>query len=100
MDRKKALNLLGLAYRAKKVVCGEENVLMNLRSGKCKVVLVASDASSRTIDNFQRKCFFYNAPLVLEFNCEELSKSLGKGMVKIITLTDDGFCKAFLENLK
>ena len=100
VDKKKALNLLGLAYRARKVINGEENVIENLQKGKCKIVIVANDASMRTLDKFQKKCFFYNTQLITDFTCEELSKALGKGLVKIIALTDQGFCNAFCENLK
>ena len=57
--REKALNLLGLAYRARKLINGDEVVTDNLQKGKCKMVIVARDASSRTIDKFQKKCFFY-----------------------------------------
>ena len=100
MDRQKALNLLGLAYRARKLISGEDSVIENLQKGKCQIVLVASDASSKTIDKFQKKCFFYNVEVCLEFKTEELSISLGKGLVKIIAITDSGFKKAFCENLK
>ena len=100
MNRIKALNLLGLAYRARKLINGEDNVIDNLQKGKCLMVIVASDASSRTIDKFQKKCFFYNVEVCFEFKTEELSKTLGKGLVRIIALTDSGFKKAFCENLK
>lgn len=100
MDKIKALNLLGLAYRAKKIVNGEENVIMNLQKGKCKVVIIASDASSRTLDMFEKKCFFYNVKLVKDFSSDELSKALGKTLVKDLAIIDQGFSDAFFENLK
>ena len=40
------LNLLGLAFKAKKIITGEENVVFGLQSNKCKIVFVANDASS------------------------------------------------------
>ena len=100
MDKIKALNLLGLAYRARGLINGEDNVIDNLQKGKCQMVIVASDASNKTIDKFQKKCYFYNVEVCLEFNTEELSHALGKGLVRIVALTDKGFKKAFCENLK
>jgi len=98
--REKALNLLGLAYRARKLINGDEVVTDNLQKGKCKMVIVASDASNRTIDKFQKKCFFYGTELNLEFTTEEISKALGKGLVKVVALLDEGFSNAFKENLR
>lgn len=87
----KALNLLGLAYKARKVITGEENVIKLLQNQKAKIVFVASDASSRTIDNFKRKCFFYKTRVNFSFNTEELTKAVGKTLVKILAITDQGF---------
>ncbi|MDD3348677.1 MAG: ribosomal L7Ae/L30e/S12e/Gadd45 family protein [Bacilli bacterium] len=87
----RALNLLGLALKARKVVTGEENVIKLLQNQKAKIVFVASDASDRTIDNFKRKCFFYNVTVDFSFSAEKLTKALGKTLVKILAITDQGF---------
>lgn len=41
-------SLLGLAYRARKVISGEELVLKEVRNKRAKLVLLADDASSNT----------------------------------------------------
>lgn len=96
----KVLSLLGLAYRAKKIINGEESVLYALKQGKCKLVLVACDASSKTIDRLEKKCFFYKVEINKDFSTDELSMSIGKGLVKVMALTDQGFFDSLKKVLK
>lgn len=94
-SREKKLNLLGLAYKAGKITTGEDLVIKSMQQNRAKLVFVASDASSSTIDKFDKKCFFYKVQCIFEFDTDELSKAIGKPMRKIIALTDKGFCDAF-----
>lgn len=94
-SKQKRLNLLGLAFRAGKIISGEDLVIKSMQQQKAKLVFVASDASSSTIDKFDKKCYFYNVECIYDFDTDELSKSIGKPMRKIIALTDKGFCDAF-----
>jgi ribosomal protein L7Ae-like RNA K-turn-binding protein len=93
---KNGLNILGLAYKAGKLVVGEDAVLRMLKLKKLKLVLIAKDSSPKTIDKFDRKGFFYQTPISLEYTCEELSQALGKPMCKILGLTDQGFLEALI----
>ena len=45
----KALRLLGLARRARRLEAGEEPVVILCRSGKARLVLLASDAGGHTL---------------------------------------------------
>lgn len=99
-NEEKILNLLGLAYKARKIITGEENTVFSLQSGKCKIVFVANDASSKTIDKFEKKCFFYNVELCTKFSTDELTKSVGKTLVKVMALTDQGFYNSLIKLLK
>lgn len=94
MDKIKALNLIGMAYRARKVVNGYESVMACVVSGKAKCVIIANDASGKTIEAFSKKCYFYHVPMCMDFNTDEISKAIGKGLAKVITITDNGFCKS------
>ncbi|MDY0063656.1 MAG: 50S ribosomal protein L7 [Bacilli bacterium] len=88
--KEKVLNLLGLAQRAGFIVSGEEANLLALQHGRLKILFVAKDASDRTKDKFNRKCYFYKVMCNFEFTSEELSSALGKQR-KIVGLTDQGF---------
>lgn len=48
---KKALSLLGLANRARKITTGEELVLKAVRNGKAKMVLISEDISEKNREN-------------------------------------------------
>lgn len=94
-SKEKKLNLLGLALRAGKIVSGEDLVIKAMQQKKAKLVFVASDSSASTLDKFDKKCFFYNVEVIFDFDTDELSKSIGKPMRRIIAMTDKGFCEAF-----
>jgi ribosomal protein L7Ae-like RNA K-turn-binding protein len=51
-NKDKFLNLLGLATKAGKLISGDETTLKGVRSGKPKLVIVATDASEATIKKF------------------------------------------------
>lgn len=99
MNKQQVLNLLGLAMKAKKLVSGEDTVISLLKQNKLKIVFVASDASEKQIDKFNRKCYFYNTIMNNEFTSEELSSAIGKPMRKILAVTDQGFSEALNKNL-
>ena len=98
MNRQKVLNLLGMAYRAKKVINGYESVMDAVTKGRVNIVFVANDASEKTIEAFNKKCFFYHIEVNYSFSTEELSKAIGKGLVKILAINDNGFANS-LKNL-
>ena len=58
MEKQKALNLLGMAYRAKMVINGYDSVMDAIIKGKAKIVFIANDASDKTIEAFDKKCFY------------------------------------------
>lgn len=94
-NEQKKLNLIGLSFKAGKIVSGEDLVIKAMQQQKVKIVFVASDSSPQTIDKFEKKCFFYNVEVNGEFNTDQLSKAIGKPMRKIVAMTDKGFYEAF-----
>ena len=87
----KVLNLLGLAYAARKMVLGEE-VLNGMN--KVKLVLVASDISEKSRERVDKKCYYYNVDSIDCFTSDELSSAIGKATVKLIGITDKGFAQS------
>ena len=97
--KEKILNLLGIAKRAGYIVSGTDSVIMEMRKNRAKIVFVASDSSEKTIDNFKRKCYFYNVECNFDFNSEELSHAIGQNR-KIICLKDQGIYNAIQKYLR
>jgi len=90
-QKNKIMNLLGLAYRANKIVTIEKEVLKAIKTKKAKLVLVACDASPKTKDRFDKKCFFHKIPLYFHLQSDEIAHALGKSLSKIVAITEDGF---------
>ena len=91
-----ALKLLGLAYKAKKIVLGEE-VLEQL--SKIRLLLIASDISEKSRERFEKKCHYYNIEHIDVFTAEHLSMALGKENVKVIGITDKGFVQSLKKKI-
>ena len=91
-----ALSLLGLIYRARKIVLGEE-VLNQMK--KIRLVLIASDISQGSRERIEKKCHFYNVGMIDRYESGQLSAALGKNNVKVIGITDKGFADSFLSKI-
>ena len=85
------LHLLGLAYRARKLVLGE---MVLKRIKEVKLLFLASDISPKSKERFLKKCHYYQITWIDSYSSDDLSMALGKNNVKVIGITDDGFCQA------
>lgn len=90
----KFLNTLGLAYRAKKVVLGEE--VLNQISD-VKLLVIASDISSKSKERFLKKCSYYKIDFIDTFDSQSIANALGKSNVKVVGIIDEGFKKSLLK---
>ena len=68
------LSTLGLAYRARKVVLGEE--VFN-RIQKVKLMYIACDISDKSRERLEKKCYYYGIDHIDIYSGQELSKALG-----------------------
>ena len=93
-NKRKALNLLGLAQRARKLESGSPTVLTSVRSKQATLVVIADDASQNTKKQFLDKCEDYNIPSYIIFTKEEISHAIGKERT-VCAFTDDGFAQSF-----
>ena len=91
------LNILGLAYRAKKIVLGEE--VLN-KISKVRLMFLASDLSEKSRERFEKKCFHYNIEHVDSYSSEEISSALGRKTVKVVGITDEGFARSIKSKIR
>ena len=82
------LDLLGLAYRARRLVLGEE---IFHQISKVRLIFLASDISQASRERFEKKCFYYHIEHIDDYCGEQLSAALGKQNVKAIGVIDEGF---------
>ncbi|HET7629098.1 MAG TPA: YlxQ family RNA-binding protein [Bacillales bacterium] len=91
MKQERWFSLLGLAFRAGKVVSGEEAVLAAVRNKKARLVLVAGDASARSLKQWRNKCEHYEVPARVVADRYELGRAMGKAHRVVIAVNDEGF---------
>ncbi len=96
----KPLSLLGLMRRANAIAVGEVNTGSAARSGKAKLLLLASDAS----ENARRRAGGFAAGrgltlLELPYTKEEFSSAVGTAGGSMAAITDRGFAAALLNAL-
>ncbi|MGX6979409.1 YlxQ-related RNA-binding protein [Vagococcus elongatus] len=95
-NREKALNLLGMATRAGKIVSGEGLVLQDIRARKVQLVLLAEDASANTRKKLTDKCSHYQIPCYSLFTQTEISQAIGKTRM-VCGVKDKGFAEKLRE---
>lgn len=93
-------NYIGIAKKAGAIEIGETNSGAAVRSGKAKLLVLASDAS----DNARRRAenFIYGRKtrlVVLPYSKEELCSMTGRSGCSMAAFTDTGLAAAFLEKL-
>lgn len=94
------LDRLGLAFRAGKIVTGEEGVLKAVRSGSAKLVIVAEDAAENAAKKYHDKCSYYHIPIIQYGSRAELGGSIGKEQRVALALTDAGFAGLVRKSLQ
>ena len=98
--QRKALLLLGLARKARKLEIGEEPCGIACRSGKAKLLLIAHDAGDHTFRRARSYCRAGKPPyLCVPFTKDELGDALGCNACALCAFTDPAFAKSFLEAL-
>ena len=93
----KVLQLLGLAFRAKKVISGEDFCIEAIRKGEAKYLFLASDAGINTTKRITDKANYYKVSVDNSYTSQELSTAIGKNNRMVVAITDSGFAKKIKE---
>ncbi|AND78751.1 MULTISPECIES: YlxQ-related RNA-binding protein [Streptococcus] len=91
-NSEKISQLIGLAYRAGRVISGEELTVKAIQTGQAKLIFLASDASPNLSKKIKDKSNYYNVEVSTAFSTLELSAALGKPR-KVLAIADAGFSK-------
>ena len=71
--------LIGLCMAAEGVTTGFDSVMAEIRGGRAKFLLIASDASERTKKQLTDKCTYYNVKFRIgPYDGETMARILGK----------------------
>ncbi len=93
------LNYLGMAYRAGKLITGEDNIINKMRNNEVYMVVVATDASDNTKKKYKDKCTYYEVLNVESGTVNDISHAIGKNNRVAIGICDKGFAKGLLAKI-
>lgn len=96
----KIFSLVGLAMKAGKVVSGEFSTEKAIKEEKASLVIVAEDASDNTKKLFNDKCSFYQVPVYIYGNKEQIGHAIGKELRASLAIVDTGFAKSIERELQ
>lgn len=98
---KKILNNIGLAYKAKKIVLGTDNIVEKMKTKKVKLVIMAASSSFNTQKLIQDKAKTYGVDvLLLVVDDNDISQAIGRNNVKILGINDVGFKNMILKSVE
>lgn len=81
------LKSLGLAYKGKRIIIGDE-IIPLLKKHQVKLIMLASDASENTKKRYKDKSLFYKTEIIECFSKIEFGSALGKHYVAVIGILD------------
>ena len=97
----RALGYLGLARRGGNIEIGEENAKALVKSGKARLMCLASDASPGAKRRAEGYVFETNVPLtVLPFEKAEISDAVGRPGCSMAAFSDLGLAASFAAALE
>jgi ribosomal protein L7Ae-like RNA K-turn-binding protein len=91
------LGLLGLGARARRVVVGVTGVRARLHRGSLHCVVLAADASARTLDKVERLALARGVPVVRGPAAAALGAGLGRQPVQAVGIEDGALARGVVE---
>ncbi len=94
-------NYIALAYKAKKLIVGTDEIIGTMRGCSNLLVLISSKASINTFKLIQNKSEYYGAKVVvLDDIHDNLGKIFSGKQIKVMAIKDNGFKKLLYKNIK
>ncbi len=99
-EKERISGLLGLAYRARKTICGDFAAANHLKKHTVPMLFLARDGGSDNTEKYRRLAQRKGIAVVDMFTKEELGQAVGKMQNVVVLLTDAGFAKAIAKVMK
>ncbi len=100
MNEKKLMAVLGLAQKAGKIVSGDFAVQGAIKSGKARLLIVASDASNATKKEYQYQAESRDIVIYYALSKDQLGGAIGKALRAAVAITDNGFVKPLVRAIE
>lgn len=95
----KALNLLGFAQKAGKIVSGETGSIASIKNKKAFLVIISEDASDNTKNLIKSLCQTHGIDCLERGSKIDLGISIGKSPRSVIGILEKGFSDAIREKM-
>lgn len=96
----KIYSFLGLMQKAGKILSGDETVSNEIKNKKCKLLIIANDASDNTKDRFQNMVKNYETKYIYFGEKEKLGYCIGKSQRTVISIRDEKVAESLIEKLQ
>ena len=100
MNRDKILSMISIAAKAGKVASGEYSVDHEGKAGNAKLVILAEDASKRTIKSVSDMCEYYHIEYKIYGTKDSLGKTIGKENRSQLAILDEGLAGSILNLIR
>ncbi len=100
MPNDRILSTLSLAQKAGQVASGEFSAEKAVKEGRAVLVIVAGDASDNTKKKMKNMTEYYEVPLYVYSDKENLGRSIGKEYRSMAAVTHPGFADSMEKHLK
>lgn len=91
------LKSLGIGYRARLLISGEEFVIEGIRKNQVCLVFLANDASDNAKKKILDKAKYYDIEVIQDYSSDELSNAIGKENRMVIGITSRNFASSLLK---
>ncbi|KPU28173.1 hypothetical protein TR13x_02220 [Caloranaerobacter sp. TR13] len=95
----KFYSLLGLGMKAGYLKSGEMGCEIAIKKRKCRLLIIASDASENTKSKFIKLTRRYGTKYIIYGDKTTLGSSIGKTLISTIAVCDENFSKAIVKLL-
>ncbi len=99
MKRDSVLSLISIAKKAGKIAAGEFQTEHAVRTGKASLVILSEEASANTEKKFRNMCTFYDVPLLVYGEKEQLGAAVGCEFRASLAVTDEGLSRSIEKKL-
>lgn len=100
MEQDRSLGLLSISRKGGNIVLGEEQVGIQARAGRARLVILACDAGGHTVRRAKSFVAGTAQPLItLRYGKDELGDALGCNSCAVAAITDVRLARAFVKTL-
>lgn len=96
MNEDKIYSFLGLIQKAGKLASGYNSCIFEIGKDKCKLIIVAQDATDNTKDKLISLCNSKKVPVKIWGDKQKLGLSIGKLSRSVLAVKDENMSKVVL----